>query len=78
VLDMNQSENVVLAGGGGLLFAAKVLARAQQPAFRNGLARSAKASLTIAYRWAEHHSDWALRPFYGGSIQQAFTANGAR
>jgi len=39
VLDMNQSENIVPAGG-GLLFAAKVLARdAQQPAFRNGLSK---------------------------------------
>jgi hypothetical protein len=28
MLDMNQSENIILAGGGGLLFAAKVLARA--------------------------------------------------
>ena len=38
MLDMNQSENIVLAGG-GLLFAAEVLARAQQPAFRNGLSK---------------------------------------
>src|SRR5215471_13391829 len=61
---MNQSENIALAGGGS-----------QWPKQDRLCQRQA---VTIAYRWAEHHNDWALRPFYGGSIQQAITANGAR